>query len=41
MMAEFSGVEQMKEVLVRLRKENEELRKFFGTAPEGQTYRDS
>jgi len=34
MMAEFSGVEQMKEELVRLRRENEELRKFFGAAPD-------
>ena len=41
MMAEFSGVEQMKEELVRLRKENEELRKFFGAAPDGESYRDN
>jgi len=41
MMAEFSGVEQMKEELRSLRRENEELRKFFGSAPEGESYRES
>ena len=41
MMAEFSGVGEMKEELYRLRRENEELKKFFGAAPEGESYRDN
>merc|ERR1719427_1360379 len=41
MLAESAGMGQMREELARLRTENEELRKFFGTDPADSGYRDN
>ena len=41
MLAESSGVGEMREELARLRRENQELRRFFGADPEGESRRDS
>ena len=41
MLAESAGMGQMREELARLRIENEELRKFFGTDPADSGYMDN
>ena len=40
LVSEFTGLGEMKEELVRLRKENQELRKFF-TSDTGENFREN